>query len=87
MMRMWSLLPPSGIMRPEVPAARLQRPRHRRRLRVPVSTVDEIFPAGWRDDHKIVQLESQVANVNARTNVLLAHNLVVQQRVIDIEKL
>jgi chemosensory pili system protein ChpA (sensor histidine kinase/response regulator) len=36
---------------------------------------------------KIVQLESQVANVNARTNALLAHNLLVQQRVVDIEKL
>ena len=56
-------------------------------LRVPVSTVDEIFRLVGEMTTKIVQLESQVANVNVRSKALLAHNLVVQQRVVDIEKL
>ena len=56
-------------------------------LRVPVNTVDEIFRLVGEMTTKIVQLESQVMNVNARSKTLLAHNLVVQQRVIDIEKL
>ncbi len=56
-------------------------------LRVPVNTVDEIFRLVGEMTTKIVQLESQVANVNARTNALIANNLLVQQRVMDIEKL
>jgi len=81
------LAPPSGVVRPDVPAAPAAEAEAQATLRVPVSTVDEIFRLVGEMTTKIVQLESQVANVNARTNVLLAHNLVVQQRVIDIEKL
>lgn len=79
--------PPSGVARPDVPAAPAAEAEAQATLRVPVSTVDEIFRLVGEMTTKIVQLESQVANVNVRTNVLLAHNLVVQQRVIDIEKL
>ena len=81
------LVPPSGIARTDVPAAPAAEAEAQATLRVPVSTVDEIFRLVGEMTTKIVQLETQVANVNARTNVLLAHNLVVQQRVIDIEKL
>lgn len=79
--------PPSGVARLDVPAAPAAEAEAQATLRVPVSTVDEIFRLVGEMTTKIVQLESQVANVNVRTNVLLAHNLVVQQRVIDIEKL
>lgn len=56
-------------------------------LRVPVNTVDEIFRLVGEMTTKIVQLESQVANVYARGKTLLAQNLAVQQRIADIEKL
>jgi chemotaxis protein histidine kinase CheA/ActR/RegA family two-component response regulator len=82
-------LSPSDVARPEVavvPAAASEA-EAQTALRVPVNTVDEIFRLVGEMTTKIVQLESQVANVNARSKALLAHNLVVQQRVIDIEKL
>ncbi|MEO8343803.1 MAG: response regulator [Gallionella sp.] len=69
---------------PTVPASEVEA---QATLRVPVNTVDEIFRLVGEMTTKIVQLESQVANVNARTKALLTHNLVVRQRVIDIEKL
>jgi chemotaxis protein histidine kinase CheA/ActR/RegA family two-component response regulator len=79
---------PSNVARSDVPpvppAAETEA---QATLRVPVNTVDEIFRLVGEMTTKIVQLESQVANVNARTKALLAHNLVVQQRVMDIEKL
>jgi chemotaxis protein histidine kinase CheA/ActR/RegA family two-component response regulator len=77
----------SGLVRPNVPAAAVPETEPQATLRVPVNTVDEIFRLVGEMTTKIVQLESQVANVNARASVLLAQNLVVQQRVTDIEKL
>jgi chemosensory pili system protein ChpA (sensor histidine kinase/response regulator) len=56
-------------------------------LRVPVSTVDEMYRLIGEMTTKIARLESQVANVTGRAEALLTHNLVVQQRVVDIEKL
>lgn len=82
-------LPPSEVVRTEaavVPAAASEA-EAQATLRVPVNTVDEIFRLVGEMTTKIVQLETQVANVNASTKALLAHNLVVRQRVIDIEKL
>jgi len=78
---------PSAVTRPEVAATTTPESETQATLRVPVNTVDEIFRLVGEMTTKIVQLESQVANVNARTSALLAQNLVVQQRVIDIEKL
>ncbi len=80
-------LPPAAVARPDVPVATVSEAEAQATLRVPVNTVDEIFRLVGEMTTKIVQLESQVANVNARTKALLAHNLVVQQRVSDIEKL
>jgi chemotaxis protein histidine kinase CheA/ActR/RegA family two-component response regulator len=82
-------LPTSDVARPDVPVVPVaaSETEAQATLRVPVNTVDEIFRLVGEMTTKIVQLESQVANVNARTKALLAHNLVVQQRVIDIEKL
>lgn len=82
-------LPPSDVARPGVAAvpAAASEAEAQATLRVPVNTVDEIFRLVGEMTTKIVQLESQVANVNVRSKALLAHNLVVQQRVIDIEKL
>jgi len=56
-------------------------------LRVPVSTVDEMYRLIGEMTTKIARLESQVANVTGRAQALIDHNLVVQQRVVDIEKL
>lgn len=56
-------------------------------LRVPVNTVDEIFRLVGEMTSKIARLESLVSNVNARAKALLGHNVLVQQRVNDIEKL
>ncbi len=56
-------------------------------LRVPVNTVDEMYRLIGEMTSKIARLESQVLNANARSHSLLAHNQVVQQRVVDIEKL
>jgi chemotaxis protein histidine kinase CheA/ActR/RegA family two-component response regulator len=80
-------LAPSDVVRPETPAVPATETEAQATLRVPVNTLDEIFRLVGEMTTKIVQLESQVANVNARTKALLAHNLVVRQRVIDIEKL
>jgi chemotaxis protein histidine kinase CheA/ActR/RegA family two-component response regulator len=76
---------PSDVVRQDVPV--VSESEAQATLRVPVNTVDEIFRLVGEMTTKIVQLESQVASVNARSKTLLAHNLVVQQRVIDIEKL
>ena len=78
---------PSGAARPDVPVAAAPEAEAQATLRVPVNTVDEIFRLVGEMTTKIVQLESQVAKVNARANALLSQNLLVQQRVIDIEKL
>jgi chemotaxis protein histidine kinase CheA/ActR/RegA family two-component response regulator len=77
------------VARPDAhaPAAAAPENEAQATLRVPVNTVDEIFRLVGEMTTKIVQLESQVANVNARAKALLEQNLLVQQRVIDIEKL
>jgi chemotaxis protein histidine kinase CheA/CheY-like chemotaxis protein len=80
------VITPSDVVRPDVPAATSET-EAQATLRVPVNTLDEIFRLVGEMTTKIVQLESQVANVNARTKALLAHNQLVQQRIIDIEKL
>ena len=83
------VVPPSDTPRTDEPVVPATAPEAEAQatLRVPVNTVDEIFRLVGEMTTKIVQLESQVMNVNARSKTLLAHNLVVQQRVIDIEKL
>ena len=78
---------PSGAVRPDKPAAATPDAEAQATLRVPVNTVDEIFRLVGEMTTKIVQLESQVANVNARASAMIAQNLAVQQRVVDIEKL
>ncbi len=78
---------PSGAARPDKPAAAAPEAEAQATLRVPVNTVDEIFRLVGEMTTKIVQLESQVANVNARASAMIAQNLAVQQRVVDIEKL
>jgi chemotaxis protein histidine kinase CheA/CheY-like chemotaxis protein len=80
-------LTPPDVTRPETPPVATPETEAQATLRVPVGTVDEIFRLVGEMTTKIVQLESQVANMNARANTLLAQNLVVQQRVVDIEKL
>ena len=78
----------SGIARPKTTAAAAApETEAQATLRVPVNTVDEIFRLVGEMTTKIVQLESQVANVIVRANALLSQNHVVQQRVTDIEKL
>jgi chemotaxis protein histidine kinase CheA/ActR/RegA family two-component response regulator len=80
---------PSDTPRPDEPVvpATVPETEAQATLRVPVNTVDEIFRLVGEMTTKIVQLESQVAHVNARSKSLLTHNLIVQQRVIEIEKL
>jgi len=81
-------VPHEPVNRPDAPApAAAPESEAQATLRVPVNTVDEIFRLVGEMTTKIVQLESQVANVNARAHALLEQNLAVQQRVIDIEKL
>jgi len=74
--------------RPKVPAAAPSpEAEQQATLRVPVNTIDEIFRLVGEMTTKIARLESLVANVNARSDALLTHNLVVQQQVTDIEKI
>ncbi|OFZ67710.1 MAG: hypothetical protein A2V79_01900 [Betaproteobacteria bacterium RBG_16_56_24] len=73
--------------RPVVPAAPVTESGAQATLRVPVVTVDEIYRLVGEMTSKIARLESQAANVNDRTQALLAHNLLVRQRVLDMEKL
>jgi chemosensory pili system protein ChpA (sensor histidine kinase/response regulator) len=49
--------------------------------------MDEMYRLIGEMTTKIARLESLVANVTGRAKSLLAHNQVVQQRVVDIEKL
>ncbi len=78
---------PADVVRPSAPAALVTEGEQQATLRVPVNTVDEIFRLVGEMTTKIARLESQVANVNARTTALLSHNLVVRQQVTDIEKI
>lgn len=72
---------------PEAPAAPAAEGEAQATLRVPVNTVDEMYRLIGEMTTKIARLESQVSNVTGRAEALLTHNLVVQQRVVDIEKL
>ena len=56
-------------------------------LRVSVKAVDEMFRLSGEMTTKISQLEAQIKALSARAQNLLAQNLTVQQRVLDIEKL
>ena len=56
-------------------------------LRVAVKTVDELFRLVGEMNAKIAQLETKVKSANGRAKTLLNQNLLVQQRVLDIEKL
>ncbi|MDO8263017.1 MAG: response regulator [Gallionella sp.] len=76
-----------GVARPEALAVSAAENEQQATLRVPVSTVDELFRLVGEMTTMISRLESQVANVTDRAKALIAHNLVVQQRVVDIEKL
>ena len=78
---------PAELIQSGVPAAPPTGGEQQATLRVPVSTVDELFRLVGEMTTMIAQLESQVANVTSRAKALIAHNIVVQQRVVDIEKL
>jgi chemotaxis protein histidine kinase CheA/CheY-like chemotaxis protein len=56
-------------------------------LRVPVKTVDELFRLVGELNTKIGQLENRVKVAKTRSRNLLSQNLVVQQRVLELEKL
>ncbi len=73
--------------RQEAPAAPVAEGEAQATLRVAVITVDEMYRLIGEMTSKIARLESQVAIVTGRARALLSHNLVVQQRVVDIEKL
>ena len=77
---------PESAARPAAPASAPEG-EQQAMLRVPVATIDEIFRLVGEMTTKIAQLETQVENVNNRSKALLGHNLKVQQRVVEIEKL
>jgi len=79
--------PPPDVARQEAPAATVAEIEAQATLRVPVNTVDEMYRLIGEMTTKIARLESQVANMTGRAKALLSHNLVVQQRVVDLEKL
>ena len=56
-------------------------------LRVPVGTIDEIFRLVGEMTAKISRFELLMTHVNTRADSLLDHNVLVRQRVADIEKL
>ncbi|MBI5429288.1 MAG: response regulator [Nitrosomonadales bacterium] len=78
---------PANAPQSTAPAAPAAESEQQTTLRVPVGTVDEIFRLVGEMTTKIARFETLVANVNARSKALLDHNAVVQQRVVDIEKL
>lgn len=78
---------PAGAVQPKAPAAPAAESEPQATLRVPVGTVDELFRLAGEMTTMIARLESQVASVTSCAKALIAHNLVVQQRVVDVEKL
>lgn len=72
---------------PETPSVAAAEAEQQATLRVAVNTIDEMYRLIGEMTSKIARLESQVLNVNTRAQTLLAHNQVVQQRVVDLEKL
>jgi len=73
--------------RPAAPAAPAATSEPQATLRVPVDTVDEINRLVGEMTSKIARLETQVETVTERTKILLDHNLLVRQRVVEIENL
>jgi len=73
--------------RPAAPAAPAAASEPQATLRVPVDTVDEINRLVGEMTSKIARLETQVETVTERTKILLDHNLLVRQRVVEIENL
>ncbi|NOU01638.1 MAG: response regulator [Gallionella sp.] len=73
--------------RTDSPVAAAPETEQQATLRVSVATVDEMYRLIGEMTSKIARLETQVLNVNTRSQTLLAHNQVVQQRVVDLEKL
>lgn len=78
---------PQGAARLAAPAAPAAESEQQASLRVPVSTVDELFRLVGEMTTQIARLESQVANATSRAKALLEQNQLVQQRVVDVEKL
>lgn len=56
-------------------------------LRVPVHTVEELFRLASELTTKISQFESRIKATNRRAKEMLAQNLAMQQRVLEMEKL
>jgi chemosensory pili system protein ChpA (sensor histidine kinase/response regulator) len=56
-------------------------------LRVPVTTIEEMYRLIGEMTSKIARLETQVSGVNAHAQSLRIHSAQVQQRVAEIEKL
>jgi chemotaxis protein histidine kinase CheA/ActR/RegA family two-component response regulator len=56
-------------------------------LRVPVHTVEELFRLASELTTKISQFESRIKATNRRAKDMLAQNLAMQQRVLEMEKL
>ncbi len=74
-------------VQPAAPAAPAAEGELQATLRVPVSTVDELFRLTGEMTTMIARLESQVGGVTDRAKALIEHNFVLQQRVGDVEKL
>lgn len=80
-------LAPEKAAPSSAPAAPAAESEAQATLRVPVNTVDELFRLSGEMTTMSARLESQVVNVIERTKALIEHNLVLQQRVADVEKL
>ena len=80
-------VPETNGERPNAATAPVAESEVQTTLRVPIRTVDEIYRLVGEMTAKIARLETQASNVNDRTQALLSHNILVRQRVLDIEKL
>jgi chemosensory pili system protein ChpA (sensor histidine kinase/response regulator) len=82
-----SLAPtPSTPLQPTTAAIKLQAEAGAS-LRVSIKTVDELFRLIGELTTKIGQLEERVGTAKGRAKTLLAQNLTVQQRVMELEKM
>ena len=77
----------SDEIRTDAPVAAAPASEAQATLRVSVNTVDEMYRLIGEMTTKIARLESMVSNVTGRAKALLVQNQIVQQRVVDIEKL
>ncbi len=75
---------PRPAAAPSAPAAG---PDEGAALRVPVRTVDDLFRLVSEMTIKIGQLETRLKESGQRSKALLQHNLAVQQRIFELEKL